>query len=266
MSIFNIFCGVALLSLVHFSESSSTEQHEARSYGNSSINGNSQKVFDIVVHGILLWASMGFLMPLGILIMRMSSCTKDCHPSKHKILFYVHVVLQVLSVLLVTVGAVLSIRKFENLFNNTHQRIGLALYGAIYLQVLIGFRRPKRGTRSRSTWYFLHWILGTTISLVGILNIYTGLNAYHQRTSRNTRLWTIIFTAQVSFMAIFYLFQEKWDYMQNQGMIISVNDLENSTAQLDNQKDVLNEPYRKSNALGTYFLRTNALNKLLQIT
>ncbi|KAL0328965.1 UNVERIFIED_CONTAM: Urease accessory protein G [Sesamum calycinum] len=115
---------------------------------------------------------------------------------RRKILFYVHAVVQVLSILLVTVGAVLSIRKFENAFDNSHQRIGLALYIAIYLQVLTGFRRPKRGSRTRRAWYFSHWILGTTVCLVGILNVYTGLQAYHKRTSRSSTLWTIVFTAE----------------------------------------------------------------------
>ncbi|KAL0321356.1 UNVERIFIED_CONTAM: Urease accessory protein G [Sesamum radiatum] len=142
-------CGMALLLLVHFAECSSYEQNEAGIHRNSSVNKqreSSQKAFDIAVHGILLWASMGFLMPIGILTIRMSS-TKECHPSTRKILFYVHAVVQVLSVLLVTAGAVLSIRKFENAFDNSHQRIGLALYIAIYLQVLTGFRRPKRYNR-----------------------------------------------------------------------------------------------------------------------
>lgn len=56
---------------------------------------DSQRVFNIVVHGILLWASMGFLIPAGILIMRMSSCRSDFHASRHKTVFYVHAVLQV---------------------------------------------------------------------------------------------------------------------------------------------------------------------------
>ncbi|KAK1404601.1 hypothetical protein POM88_004206 [Heracleum sosnowskyi] len=51
---------------------------------------------------------------------------------------------KILSVLLVTTGAVLSIRKFENTFNNTHQKMGLALYGVIWLQALTGFFRPER--------------------------------------------------------------------------------------------------------------------------
>ncbi|CAA3014227.1 cytochrome b561 domain-containing At4g18260-like [Olea europaea subsp. europaea] len=139
----SIYFSAVLLFLGDFSECSSDERKKSGSLHNSSKHVNSQKTLDITLHGILLWASMGFLMPLGVLTIRMSS-TEEHHRTRRKILFYVHAILQVLSVLLATVGAVISVSKFENAFNNSHQRVGLALYGAIYVQVLIGFRRPKR--------------------------------------------------------------------------------------------------------------------------
>ncbi|KAM3284685.1 cytochrome domain-containing protein [Capsicum chacoense] len=232
---------------------------------------NSHKIFEIEIHGILLWASLGFLMPAGILTIRLSN-TEECSRTKLKILFYVHGTLQVVSVLLATAGAVLSIKSFENTFNNNHQRIGLALYVAIYVQLLMGFRRPKRGSKGRSVWYFFHWLLGTTICLAGIINTYTGLNAYHERTCKPISLWTIIFTAQISFMGFFYLFQDKWEYIQKQGAILENNEtmtpqVEIVVPQSGEQKMIMRtESGRKSNALGTFFSRSNVLNKLLQQT
>ncbi|CAK9133948.1 unnamed protein product [Ilex paraguariensis] len=161
-------------------------------------------------------------------------------------------VVKVLAVLLASIGAVLSIKSFENSFNNSHQRIGLALYGAIWVQALAGFRRPKRGTKGRTVWYFFHWILGTTISLVGIFNIYTGLKAYQKRTSRSITLWTILFTSEVSFMGLFYLFQDKWEYIQKQGVILDIapnTDSDQVLPQRENHKEVLTEPCAKRNAL-----------------
>ncbi|KAJ4980524.1 hypothetical protein NE237_031361 [Protea cynaroides] len=174
--------------------------------------------FEITVHGFLLWASMGFLMPVGILIIRMSN-RMECG-RRIKVIFYFHFILQILSVLLATAGAIMSIRNFENSFSNNHQRIGLALYGVIWLQVLIGFFRPQRGTKGRSVWYFAHWALGTGISMLGIINIYTGLQAYQKKTLRSTRLWTLLFTAEIFFIAFLYLLQDKWKYMQKQGVIL----------------------------------------------
>ncbi|XP_065879175.1 cytochrome b561 domain-containing protein At4g18260-like [Euphorbia lathyris] len=177
-----------------------------------------KKKADVAVHGILLWVSMGFLAPLGILIIRMSH--KQEGP-RRKLLFYLHFIFQVLSVVIATVAAIMSIISFENSFDNNHQRIGLVLYAAIWLQSILGFFRPLRGSKRRSSWYFVHWILGTATCVVGIINIYTGLEAYHKKISAGkTRIWGILFTAQISFMAFFYLFQEKWEYLQKQGLIL----------------------------------------------
>ncbi|XP_027087923.1 cytochrome b561 domain-containing protein At4g18260-like [Coffea eugenioides] len=231
---------------------------------------DSQKTFYIAVHGILLWVSMGFLMPVGILVIRMASA-QEFHRTTLKVFFYLHAIAQVLSVLLATAGAVISIRSFENSFNNCHQRLGLGLYGAIYVQILTGFRRPRRGRKSRSVWYLFHWIMGTAISFVGVFNTYTGLKAYHSKTSKSTSLWTALFTAQVLVMAFFYLFQDKWDYMKKQGVILGNEPITTSSVQIitqgGNDKDSsTTEPCRKSNSLGTYFSRSNALNKLFQLT
>ncbi|CAI9087951.1 OLC1v1022159C1 [Oldenlandia corymbosa var. corymbosa] len=190
--------------------------------------GDDQKANHIAVHGILLWASMGFLMPVGILLIRLST-KHESQRTRLKVFFYLHAVVQVCAVLLATAGAVLSIRNFENAFNNCHQRVGLALYGAMYLQVLTAFRRPRRGSKARCIWYIFHWILGTAISFVGIFNTYTGLKAYHIKTSRNATLWTILFTAQVGLMAFFYLIQDKWDYIQKQGVVQTGNEPNNVT-------------------------------------
>ncbi|KAK0589419.1 hypothetical protein LWI29_014098 [Acer saccharum] len=86
-------------------------------------------------------------------------------------------ILKTLSVLLSTAGAILSVKNFNNSFSNHHQKIGVALYGIIWLQALIGFLRPHRGCKGRSVWFFrslatrnfsvstgntqhIHWIAG----------------------------------------------------------------------------------------------------------
>ncbi|XP_062105732.1 cytochrome b561 domain-containing protein At2g30890-like [Humulus lupulus] len=175
-------------------------------------------LFNITIHGFLLWASMGFFMPIGILTIRMSN-REECG-RRLRVLFQIHLISQALAVLLATAGAVLSIKNFNNTFNNNHQRIGVALYGIIWLQVIIGFFRPNRGAKGRSVWFFAHWILGTTVSLLGVFSIYSGLQAFHEKTSKKVGIWTSLFTAQISFICLFYLFQDKWSYIQKQGVIL----------------------------------------------
>lgn len=53
---------------------------------------NPRLQFQITLHGFLLWASMGFLMPVGILAIRLSN--REENPRSLRILFYVHTILQ----------------------------------------------------------------------------------------------------------------------------------------------------------------------------
>ncbi|XP_061341247.1 cytochrome b561 domain-containing protein At4g18260-like [Gastrolobium bilobum] len=227
----------------------------SKSTNNEAYKVNHQKTSDIALHGLLLWASMGFLMPLGILTIRGSSKAEP-GSRKSRVLFYLHVAFQMLSVLLATVGAAVSLKKFENSFDNNHQRLGLALYVAILMQGFIGFFRPHRGKKERSYWYLIHWILGTIVSLVGIINIYTGLNAYHKRTLKGTRLWTILFTMEITFIGLVYLFQDKLEYMKKQRVISGSESTLTSNQdipQRQNQKEMLPVACGKKNALGNLF-------------
>lgn len=85
--------------------------------------------------------------------------------------------------------------------------------GLIYIVL---FTLHCRGGKSRRKWFVGHWILGTSIAILGIINIYTGLHAYAIKTSTSAKLWTILFTAQLSSIVLVYLFQDKWSYIQSQ--------------------------------------------------
>ncbi|KAJ6399208.1 hypothetical protein OIU77_019873 [Salix suchowensis] len=212
---------LAILLLLPFVNS--TQEHLKTTDSHTNIKNIMHKlspklVFEITLHGFLLWASMGLLMPVGIIAVRMSH--REACGRRLKILFYVHSISQMFSVLLSTAGAVMSIKNFNNSFDNHHQRIGVGLYGIVWLQALIGFLRPRRGSKGRGLWFFVHWITGTAVSLLGIVSIYTGLQAYHQKTSRSIHLWTVVFTLELSFIIFFYLFQDKWVYIQKQGVIL----------------------------------------------
>ncbi|KAF5784944.1 putative cytochrome b561/ferric reductase transmembrane [Helianthus annuus] len=171
----------------------------------------------IVIHAFLLWASMGFLIPIGILTIRLSN--REVQGRRLRIMFFIHAVTQILSVILVAAGAVLSVKNFSNTFNNMHRRLGVVLYGLVLLQAISGLLRPSRDGKNRSTWFFTHWMLGTTVSLLGIINVYTGLHAYQKRSSRSITPWVIFFTAEIVCIGLLYLFQDKWAYIQKQGMI-----------------------------------------------
>ncbi|KAK8639323.1 hypothetical protein V6N13_137710 [Hibiscus sabdariffa] len=211
---FTMFIGLVMVLIPPFVRSSD-EEHTKSIVSDTINNHNFQKVsqklmFEITLHGFLLWASMGFLMPVGILAIRMSN-REECG-RKLRILFYVHAVSQA--------RAVMSIKNFNNAFDNHHQRLGVALYGIIWLQALTGVLRPWRECKGRSAWFFAHCLLGTAVCILGVISIYTGLGAYHEKTSRSTKLWAIAFTAEISVIVFIYLFQDKWVHIQKQGVIL----------------------------------------------
>lgn len=101
-----------------------------------------------------------------------------------------------------------------------------------------------RGMKMRRSWYSLHWLLGTGACALGLANIYIGLHAYHERSSRSVNLWIVLFTAQVSIIALAYLLQDKWDHIVKQGVILDVQVMPNSrmASPSSNKKDVALTP------------------------
>lgn len=101
-----------------------------------------------------------------------------------------------------------------------------------------------RGSKARSIWFFVHWLLGTAVSFLGIISIYTGLQAYNKKTSRSVIIWTSLFTVEISLIVLFYLFQEKWEYIQKQGMLgnEAIQPTEQEVSPNYRQKETSEEP------------------------
>ena len=74
-----------------------------------------------------------------------------------------------------------------------------------------------RGSRGRKIWYVVHWLVGIAASLVGVINVFTGLQAYHERTLEDVRIWTAIFIVELCLVLLVYLLQEKWHYLGQHG-------------------------------------------------
>lgn len=108
------------------------------------------------------------------------------------------------------------------------------------------------------------------MSIIGIINIYTGIRAYHKKTSssRDSSIWTILFTAQLSCLVLFYLIQDKWEHFQKQRVVIDELDhhqntntsgrsndqtIQVVTGNDQEQKVMVPQPCRKSNALVNLF-------------
>ncbi|KAL1289740.1 hypothetical protein AAHE18_20G081300 [Arachis hypogaea] len=167
-----------------------------------------------------------FLFEASLVLILFTTLVSSSQEQNNKELIATHVLstkdnrIEMLAILVATAGAIMSIKNFNNLFNNNHQRLGVALYAVIWLQLVLGIFRPQRGSKRRRVWFLAHWIVGTSVSLLGVLAVYTGLGAYREKTSKNTKIWNIFFTIQITLIVFLYLFQEKWVYIQNQGVIL----------------------------------------------
>ncbi|CAN4110147.1 unnamed protein product [Withania somnifera] len=177
---------------------------------------------------------MGFLMPIGILVIRMSNRHEE-FGRRRKIILHIHATLQILSFILVTVATIMSIGNFDNSFTNNHQRIGLAVYAAIWLQAATGVFKPDRESKGRSMWFAVHWFLGMAVCLLGIINIYTGLQSYRTRTMRSTSVWNLAFTVEIVIILFIYLLQEKWPYIKQ-----IRSDLVNETVTTNELRNIFN--------------------------
>ena len=90
------------------------------------------------------------------------------------------------------------------------------MYSAVFLK----FSCMSTGEAEAEVYGFLSTGYWGQQSIMGIINVYTGLHAYRKKTSRSIKLWTMIFTGEISFIAFLYLFQDKWDYIQKQGVVL----------------------------------------------
>lgn len=95
-------CHFILVSVFTFSFLASRKYQIFRSFRSncclvSFLQPSPQMSSDVTIHGVLLWFSLGFLMPVAILAIRMSSREEPRSNTRLKILFYLHVILQVSS-------------------------------------------------------------------------------------------------------------------------------------------------------------------------
>ncbi|KAL2611025.1 hypothetical protein R1flu_022717 [Riccia fluitans] len=175
----------------------------------------------VKVHGWLMWASMGFLLPLGILLIRWSKpmLNVDERPSSSRVwtLFYLHICCQILAISVATGGVGVLFVKTGVALDYTHQRLGLAIMCLIWCQPLIGLIRPSKGSMVRSVWFFIHWLFGSGALFLGVINVYVGIRIYEFLSESSIRTLNIIFSIQIAVMCFCYLLQDRCGHMMSQG-------------------------------------------------
>lgn len=123
-------------------------------------------------HAWLMVISWGGLLPIGIIIAR---TLKDKGPTW----FYLHLVFQVGGFGLAIIGWIIALTKFEPEDGFRHGRVGMAVMILGFTQAS-AFLRPHPGAKFRHEWEWLHWSVGRVALILGIYNIFTGLDRYDE--------------------------------------------------------------------------------------
>ncbi|KAH7436423.1 hypothetical protein KP509_05G019500 [Ceratopteris richardii] len=161
-----------------------------------------------------MWLSMGFLMPLGIILVRfLRGLRKDgsataSEASITKRVAQAHIVLQIAAVVIAWVGggiALVHLGPRPGLLH-THDRLGLSLLSASFINAAMALLRPKLEVKwKRGLWYFFHWMFGTCIVILSMMEILLGTHVYEIVTKKSLKPLNIAFAFQIAIMSFICL-------------------------------------------------------------
>ncbi|KAI5070241.1 hypothetical protein GOP47_0014584 [Adiantum capillus-veneris] len=123
-------------------------------------------------HGVLNTVGWGILLPCGVLAARYLRFTDPTW-------FYLHVFMQMSGFILGVAGWATGLRLGDysvGVVYHKHRNVGIALFTIATLQVTALLLRPKKDHKIRKVWNIYHYTLGTTILILGILNIFYGFD------------------------------------------------------------------------------------------
>lgn len=166
-------------------------------------------------HGIINTIAWGALLPLGV----MSARYLRPFPVLDPTWFYIHASCQTLGYLLGVTGWALGmrLRMVSPVIHRSHQNIGITLFVVGTVQFFSLLIRPSKDHKVRKYWNVYHHGLGYAIILLGIINIFQGLNILDPGGD-----WRPGYIASLSLMAVVaflleiatwirYFWQRKYD-------------------------------------------------------
>ncbi|KAL7444816.1 hypothetical protein ACHAXM_009450 [Skeletonema potamos] len=115
-----------------------------------------------------------------------------------KFWLYTHAGLNSLNYIFTVVGFSVAVnttsREMDDHFDRTHPRMGLSIFILLSFQVLGGFLRPSKEIKStlRKTWEGVHHLLGITLFVLGVYQLYTGLSMYRERYNGSSILYIVL--------------------------------------------------------------------------
>lgn len=143
--------------------------------GESSSTGGNGKIRKRNIHGVLNAVSWGILMPIGALIARYLKVFKSADPAW----FYLHASCQSIAYIVGVAGWATGLKlgsESAGIQYDAHRTIGIILFCLGTLQVFALLLRPKADHKYRFYWNIYHHLVGYTVIILSIINIFKGFN------------------------------------------------------------------------------------------
>ncbi|KAL5702950.1 hypothetical protein ACHQM5_028105 [Ranunculus cassubicifolius] len=143
--------------------------------GSSTSNGADSTLKKKNIHGILNVVSWGLLFPIGIIIARYLRAFESAEPAW----FYLHAICQCSAYIIGVAGWGTGLKlgsQSKGVQYNTHRNIGITLFSLATLQVFALLLRPTKEHKYRTYWNFYHHGVGYAIVVLGIINVFKGLD------------------------------------------------------------------------------------------
>ncbi|XP_071697589.1 cytochrome b561 and DOMON domain-containing protein At3g25290-like [Rutidosis leptorrhynchoides] len=127
------------------------------------------------IHGILNAVSWGTLFPIGIIIARYLRTFPSADPAW----FYLHALCQVSAYAIGVAGWGTGLKlgsESKGITFSAHRNIGITLFSLATVQVFALFLRPNKDHKFRFYWNIYHHGIGYAILVLGIINVFKGLD------------------------------------------------------------------------------------------
>ncbi|XP_059660050.1 cytochrome b561 and DOMON domain-containing protein At3g25290-like [Cornus florida] len=144
----------------------------------NSATGGDSRMKKKNIHGILNAVSWGIMFPVGIIIARYLRTFQSADP----LWFYLHVFCQFSGYVIGVAGWGTGLKlgsESKGVQYTGHRNIGIALFSLATIQVFALLLRPKKDHKLRFYWNIYHHGVGYAILVLGIINVFKGLEMLH---------------------------------------------------------------------------------------
>ncbi|KAL8496213.1 hypothetical protein ACS0TY_020070 [Phlomoides rotata] len=127
------------------------------------------------IHGILNVVSWGILFPIGIIVARYLRSFPSADPAW----FYLHISCQVSAYSIGVAGWGTGLKlgsESKGITYSGHRNIGITLFALATVQIFALLLRPKKDHKYRFYWNIYHHGFGYAILILGIINVFKGLD------------------------------------------------------------------------------------------